>query len=383
MDPITVQSVSAYPPDTCSESFVISCHDREIPAWVESEIEQLYENVYASIPKLAIYGRLDDISTYIVRRGSTPLTIYLFRNDGRTVRVLNELIKVDEDNINRFAKTIFATYPSVAAITFHAIRPDIHHLSYPYQLFNHAEDIVILLPASIDEYLRRLSKSTRRTIRSYANKLTTRNPSFRFLWCEKEQAKEDEIREIIRMNRERMRIKHRSSDITEAETLRIVKMVRSCGLVGVATIDDRICGGTIAYRSGTNFYIVVSAHDPVYDDLRLGTLCSYFAVCECIVRGGEECHFLWGRYEYKFSLLGVSRNLDNLTVYRSATVCLFNADRVVMTAVEGYVRQAKLWMHDGLHQHRRLPRAVFAVVKGVRNMSRLAAGLFIRRSVDP
>lgn len=358
----------------------IRCYDNEVPAFVRAEIETLYENVYSSVAKLQIYGVLDGASTYVARRDGRPVAIFLFRHDGRTVRVLNELIAIEDENLNQFAATIFTTYPTVSAISFRSIHLQIDQLWYRHQWFNHAEDIVITLPATVEDYTKRLGKPTRRTLRSYTGKLMSNAPSFQLTWFEKEQVSEKDVLEIIRIHRERMRLKNRTCDIDDGEAQRIVRMVRAYGMVGIATIDGRICGGTIAYTCGKNCFIAVNAHCPAYDAFKLGTLCSYFAICECIARGGTQCHFLGGQYEYKFLLLAVQHNLDNLTLYRSSVHLVLNADRVLKTAVEGNVRRATVWMHNGMRQHRRLPKLVFATVKAVRNVNRSAAGFFSQRN---
>src|SRR5207245_3753907 len=118
------------------------------------------------------------------------------------------------------------------------------------------------------------------------------------------------------------------------------------GLVGVATVDGRVCAGVICSRSAANYFMHVIAHDPTYDEYRLGKLCCYLTICECINRGGKEFHFLWGRYEYKYRLLGVQRDLDHLTVYRSRAQFLLNGNLVLKNAYKGYGRQAKRWLLD-------------------------------------
>lgn len=88
-------------------------------------------------------------------------------------------------------------------------------------------------------------------------------------------------------------------------------------MLSLLRLDGRICAGTINFRAGDNYFLEVIAHDPAYNDYRLGTLCCYLTICECIAREGKEYHFLWGAHDYKFRLLGVQRELDHLTIYRS------------------------------------------------------------------
>ena len=51
----------------------------------------------------------------------------------------------------------------------------------------------------------------------------------------------------------------------------------------------------------------VIAHDPGFDQARLGLLCCYLSICESIRRGMREYHLLSGRYDYKRRLRGQQR----------------------------------------------------------------------------
>src|SRR5205085_250814 len=108
------------------------------------------------------------------------------------------------EDMRRFAGYIFATYPSVTAVSFHAVHPDTSGLSFPHQRFNCADDIVISLPADDDTYLASLGKNTRRNIRRYMDRLKRSFPSFRVDFHECAEADEQQIRAIIDFNRARM-----------------------------------------------------------------------------------------------------------------------------------------------------------------------------------
>jgi CelD/BcsL family acetyltransferase involved in cellulose biosynthesis len=222
-------------------------------------------------------------------------------------------------------------------------------LPYPFQRFNYSEDLVVNLPPTAEEYHRRLGKNTRRNIKRYSERLQRGFPSVQFSVAEKEAVSRQDVRDIVRLNHERMAGKHKLSAIDDAETDRIIRLVEECGLVGVTRIDGRVVAGTIAYRVGANFFLNVLAHDPKYDEYWLGILCCYQTICECIARNGKDFHFLWGKYEYKYTLLAQQRDLDILHVYRSWPAMLSSLDMVLQAAVKGWLRRLSTSLHDAAH----------------------------------
>jgi hypothetical protein len=322
----------------------VTLYARTVPPFVAAALERLYQHLYASLTKFSIDGVLGNAGTYVVRQGEKEVTLYLFRRQQNRVEVLNEMIRLDTEDVQRFAASVFAAFEQVDVISFRAVQTDIRQLPYPYQRFNATENIVLTLPASEQEYFASLGHATRKTIKYYTNKLKRSYPSFAYHTYDSTAATEQQIRTIIDLNRARMAGKKRVSAIDDQELERKIRLVRECGLVGVATIDGRICAGAISYRIGDNYFMDVSAHDGAYDDYRLGTLCCYLTICECIARGGNECHLLWGNLEYKSRFHGVPHNLDHLVVYRARTDVLWNADIALKTALAGMLRQTRQWL---------------------------------------
>lgn len=373
---IEVHTVKNTVPEVAAQSdgFAVSCYENEVPPFVEREMERLYENLFSSLVQFRIYGAIAGASTYVVRDnacGGKVTSLLLFRRNKGTVRVINEVIKLDEKEISRFVDYIFTTFGSVGVILFHAIQTDVCRLPFPYQRFNCLEDIVLSLPATTDEYLASLGKATRKTIKGYMNKLRRAFPSFSYQIYGKDELTEQQIREIVKLNVARMSEKNKVSAYEEAEIIRLVALAKKCGVVGIGTIDGRICAGAVSFRVGDNFFMSINAYDPAYDDYRLGTLCGFLIISECIAQGGKECHLLWGRSEYKYRFLGVQRDLDNVAVYRSRLHQLRHADIALMTAFKGYTRRAKLWFQDAQQEDRIAWRVVNLLVIVARSMKRL------------
>ncbi len=349
-------------------------YENDVPAFVEAEMERLYGNIFSSLAKFTIDGHTSNATVYAVRKGGNVTTILLFRRSNGKVEVINEAIKLDEEDIRRFVNAIFSTFESVDVISFHAIQTAIHTLPYPYQQFNCLEDIVLTLPSTPQEYLASLGKNMRTSIKRYMKKVEQNFPSFCYEIYIAEDIAEQHIRDIVTLSSARMVAKNKVSLHDEKKTEQLIRLVKLHGVVGVATIGSRVCAGVICSRSRENYFMHVIAHDPQYDDYRLGKLCCYRTICDCIQRGGKEFHFLWGRYEYKYKLMGVQRDLDRVAVYRSRAHFLLHGDFALKMAFKGYGRQLKRWLLDPKRMDNFLARCATTIVNCVRN--------FIRSRVD-
>jgi hypothetical protein len=353
------------------EGNIISCFENDVPEFIAADMTRLYGSLYSSLPQFHIYTDGTDTSTYIVRKGGKPTTIFLFQHVDAGVTVVNEVIKVSEEEISRFSAYIFSAFPSVAFISFKAVQTSISRLSFPYQRSNYLEDIVLTLPSTIDQYFDSLGKHTRRNIRRQTKRINEVFPTFRFQVYEKGEVDAVIIRKIIDLNRARMAGKNKISAINEEESERLIRLAKECGLVGVVTIDGRICAGGINFRCGENYFLNVIAHDSAYDDYWMGILCCYLTICECIKRSGKEFHFLWGQYDYKYALMGVQRDLDNVAVYRSYFHLLRHSGHAFKMLSGGYRRRLQLWLHRAKHRDNLFSRIATAFLNGLRNFRHL------------
>ncbi len=352
----------------------ISFYENAVPSFVEVEMERLYENIFSSIAKFTADGATEPVSTYVVRKDGQVSTVFLFRRRNQKVEVINEAIRIDEEEIWRFADAVFTEFSAVTVISFHAIQAAISRHPFPYQRFNCLEDIVLSLPTTAETYLASLGKNMRAHIKRYMKKLERDFPSFHYQIYVKEDVSAQHIREIIGLSNARMAVKNKISLHDEKKTEQLIRLVKKCGLVVIATIGGRICAGVICSRYGPNYFMHVIAHDPAYDDYRLGKLCCYRTICECIDRAGKEFHFLWGRYEYKYKLLGVQQELDHIAIYRSRSHLLINGDMALKVAFKGYGRQVKRWLLDPKRSDNFIAQFALKFVDSVRNWKGLSPG---------
>lgn len=325
----------------------VTCHQNEVPPFVEAELVRLYGNIYSSLREFRIAGALDaPTSTYVERRGQDISALFLYQRAKREARVLNEGIRIDGAALQRFVSHLFSTDRTLDLVRFHALQPDTRQLSFPHHRYNCLEDIVLSLPQNRVAYLDSLGNSTRNYIKRYLNKLKRSFPSLEHRIIAGDEIEERHVRELVRLNGARMAEKGKTAGVGAQEEQRILRLARECGLLSVLLIDGRVCAGTINYQVGDNYFLELIAHDPAYNEYRLGTLCCYLTICACIERGGAEYHFLWGRNDYKFRLLGVERGLDHLTVYRSHWHRLLHLGTVLDDVARSCRRKGQLWLHE-------------------------------------
>ena len=340
------------------DGITIECHRDSIPDSVEAELDHLYGSLFCSLAHFRVYGGAENASTYIARKHGKAVAIFLFRIEGSVARVVNEWMPLDDVEASRFATYVFASYPSVGLVVFDAVQSSITRLAYPHQSIDVTEDSVLTLPASEEEFLARLGKSTRGNIRQYLKKLKHECPSFRFTVYRGSEASEDDIRAIVQFNRIRMQNKHKVSAIDDAALEKILQLARVTGLIGVATIDGRPCAGVIGYQIGDHFFSWIRAHDPAYDNYRLGRLTGYLMIGAMIARGITEYHFMWGREEHKAMLQGVERRFKRILLYRSRRHILRHASISLRTVRAGYMRRLRLWLQDVKLRNDRMSRLV-------------------------
>jgi len=361
----------------------IRVYENAIPPFVESELVRLYAHLYSSVAQFAVYGDITgNISTYVARRTGVPHTILLLRHERDKVHVLNQQIDVGDAEMGQFARYIFATYPRVNTIHFHAVRTRLQRFAFPYQQLTISEDIVVALPDCSDKYVAALGKATRKNLKHHLSRLKRSIPELVHTVYERDEANEQQIRNIVALNHARMAGKNKLSYIDEAETERIVNLVKRCGLVSVMSRGGRVCAGVICYRIGDNYFSLVNGHDPDYNDYRLGTLCFYQTIIACIERGGKEFHFMWGQYEYKYMLLGVQRDLNDVVLYRSHAQLLRNGGQAMQIAFNARLRSVKFWLLQQAMSQRnrgvtaRIAARALHVLKALRQMS---SGVVSRR----
>ncbi len=287
-------------------------HDNRIPEFAGDVLDALYGSLYSSLPQLA-FGELHHTSTYVAYAGGHPQALFLFTCDGKAARVINEGMRVDAIEADRFSEQLFGRSPGIARIDFHAIAYDGKPASVRTFCFALNEDIVIDLPASEADYLAGLGKATRKSVRhnlARAQGLTH---------CVLPGSEVDAtlVDQIVGFNHARLAAKRRQSALDSIAANRLLALVRAHGMAGSVRMHGRLCAGTLASRIGDDIYSLVNAHDPEFDHLGMGNLSRYLMIVAAIRAGARRFHLLGGNFSSK-RLWGAERRvLHHLVMYRN------------------------------------------------------------------
>lgn len=349
------------------DGYSVTCYHDHVPDFIAPELERLYGSFFSSMAVWQMYGSLESASTFVLYRHEELEDIWLFQRQGTQIRVLNEQIKIRGESLRRFASMIFASEPGVGVICLHAVQAELTDSGLAHHRSNCTEDSVVTLPDSPEAYLEQLGKSTRKNIRRYQRRLEDNHPSFYYRVQEGTDIREQDVRAIINLNHRRMANKGRASANDEAEVQRMLGLLQTHGMVGVATIEDKVCAGVIAFRFGDNYFSQVRAHDPAFDDDRLGMIGAFLLVSACIERNARQLHFMWGRENHKAIFLGEQRDFDHVLVFRSRWAQLRHARLLAADSLNAAKRQGEHWafarakdedavgrlLHQGLEHWRR------------------------------
>lgn len=336
------------------EEITVSCYVNEVPPFIETELARLYGSLHSSLPYFKVFRSMEKVSCYVARRESDPIAILLFHRVNGKIDVLNEMLEIDQRELGRFARYVFAKFSDANIISFKAIKANTHKLGFPVQKCNAKDTYMIALPATPQEYTAGLGKSTRSTTRHQLNKVVRDYPSFTSRFYVNEEIEDQHVREIIKFNE--ARITSKAYKFSHDEN-RIITLAKMCGFVNVITIDGRVCAGTVNYRIGSSYFGEVIGYDFSYEKSGVGKLALYLTICESITRGGKKFYLGGGRFDFKSRMLGVQLDMDRVEIYRSYAQLILNLDKAATAAIKGYVRQIKVWLRK--HEDNRCAQLVF------------------------
>jgi hypothetical protein len=322
----------------------VSIYPNEVPAFVERELERLYESVYCTVFRFRVYQEAQGASTYVVRAGNAIVCVFLFRLHGNVVQVINQQIAIPEAELHRFSQAIFAAYRSARVISFYAIETEVGKLRYPFQKTVTLEENVVTLPSTTEAYTAGLSASMVKRLMPAQRKLKREFPDARYEVLTGPEVSEQVLREIIELAAARMASKHQHAYIPDADIDKILQLIHAYGATGVLIVDGKIRAGNVFYRVGSRYFMHIIAHDPAYDKYMLGNLVQYQTICHCIALRGRECYLMGGGRENKARFLAVPKYFESVDIYRSRI-------HFVLCWRRAGLHAARQWLHRA-RQHR-------------------------------
>ncbi len=293
-------------------------HRWPLPGYVWPALERRYHSIFCSEPLLRLHGALTHrIEAWVMRRDGRIAALILFERAGSCARVINEAFDLPADALDEFAQAAFAQYPGLTAIRLNAVALDARPRRYPCFVATCSDDYVLTLPASEEAWLASLSAQTREKIRYHGRRAQRRQPSFSFRTVMAASIEDAQLRSVIEFNRARMKAKGRRFGMSEDDERKLCALMHERGQLSVIEIDGEVRAGLLCTLAGNDMTMHVIAHDPAFDDLRLGFLCCVLTLQDAIAQGLQRFHFLWGHYDYKTRLGGRRTELSQVLLLRA------------------------------------------------------------------
>jgi hypothetical protein len=311
--------------------------EESIPDFAENALEVLYENIYSTLARLRIHEHPERASTYVAMEGGAIRSVILFRKEGREIRVLNQQVALEADEIALFCQTIFRRFKSVGIISFYAVETTLAGLPFPSLRYFSLEENVLRLPATEAAYFQGISANFRATLRRVEKRIKENFPSFDIRIVSKTEVTEELVRELIKLAGARMAAKQKGAYIGDDDVDNIMRLARTHGHFVAATVDGQLCAGSIWYSVGGRSFMHVIAHDPRFDEFKLGNLVQLKGILHWIAQGGRECWLMGGFQVHKAKFGAQPRHLHSIVLYRSRQQFLFDWRRVAKAKARNVV----------------------------------------------
>jgi hypothetical protein len=295
----------------------ITLYDNEIPKFAKATLERLYENVYCTLPRIAAYETVKGISTYVRRIGEKIVAIILFRDLGSKIAVVNQQISLTQSEILSFCHAVFAKYRKAQAISFYALDTRIEDFPLPFQQTGALEENIIYFSKTKEMYLASIRPAFLKKLNKSAELIRADHPTYKISYFARTQIKKAHVEDVLELAKKRMISKGKQNYTDSIDIVPLMATLRSYGHLVVATIDDKVCAGSISCKVGQRNFHQVAAHDPAYDRYELGNQIWLAAILHSFDLNGSECWLMGGKSEQKSKFRARQHILNTIIVYRS------------------------------------------------------------------
>ena len=312
-------------------------------------LEHLYGGLYSLYQFLQLQGAdRHTLRSWMLYKNKKLSAVFLFYIQGTHLRVVTEMMAVTKNDLSCFAQFTFSKHKKIQSLTFHACELPSILPNYPHQIFNCSENFIIDLPVNSERYLLSLGRATRKSIKSSLNKFQQDFPNFELQLKEGLELSAVEQKAMLEVlqgyKQSTMTERGRAVVFNEAENQQLLTLVLERGLFTQVIINGEMRAGSIACRVGKNIVMLISAADPILTSYRCGFLVCYWTISECAQRGFQQCHLLWGRYQYKTQLGAQSHNLMHAIFYRSYLAMASSPIKVISMFSKDISTKSRNWL---------------------------------------
>ncbi len=298
-----------------------------VPDGATHEIDSLYSCLFSTVDYFETYDDARPTGAVVL---TDPYHLLLFTVAGGTVEVLNKAIDIAPVDACRACRALFRAFARVHRIHIEVMFPA-RQLGLDESELYSADDMVITLPGSLDDYFAMLGRSTRRNLRSYERRLRNACPDVSTVVLPPAPQRPDHFELYMAWKRRRLESGGETVyfDRLPDRVPRFRELLRRRGEVHLTTIDDRPVAIAYAFPVGQACYLFQCAHDTDLDDLHIGLLSQYWVIADALARGLRRVDMLWGTTDYKERLGAQPVRATRVSVFRSPWARLYCIDEAV------------------------------------------------------
>lgn len=289
----------------------------QIPEFVAATLIRLYDNVFCTLHRVEVYETLQGIHTYVKRIDSVIQAVILFRVQETKIVVVNQQVSFKTEELNQFAKKVFAEYRQAEVISFYALDIALPAFAFPFQCRDVLEENVIYFPPTVDDYIKSLKGQFRKQLRIFNEQMLANYPTYAIKIFSRKEIQAEHIQAVVGFARSRMLLKGKDDYTRRLDVPVLTKMLRACGYMAVAMVDDKICGGAMWFSVGRRHFHQLAAHDAQYDRYMLGNQIWLAAISHSLRLGGSECWLMGGSSAHKARFGAHRKVFCSCLLYRS------------------------------------------------------------------
>jgi Acetyltransferase (GNAT) domain len=190
-----------------------------------------------------------------------------------------------------------------------AVKPEENWQPPKSNIYVHEYITVVNLPKTKEEYLTQLGKNRRRQLPQWTRRLFKHyNEDVEIRYEFKEDIKLEDTIKLECLNSKRRAFKGKGVDpiqVIENRQRHIYPLFQSFGMLVTIRHKGEILGGNLSFLHDNKCYMVVTGHNPEFEDLRIGNVAIFTTINYLIDNGYDALNFLWGRKPYKTQFLGI------------------------------------------------------------------------------
>jgi len=255
------------------------------------------------------------------------------------------------------------------AVLHHLGEEETHGATAPWRrafVRRMSEDFVIDLPETMEAYLGKLGRSTRKNI-THALRRVEREigPGYRVVQTEREEIAYAHFTALIELNRRRIERKGLSHGWDAELTTRRWQLIRERGAFVGFFDGERLVGGAINLLYARGMVGLLIGHDPAFDHAQIGHATTFYSIRQAIERRLPAFHLLWGYSLAKILFGGREERHYDAAVFRTPWAGWLWRGHCMLTN-PGYALRA--WLRQQMHpayieRFRRLRRKCVQIIQ--------------------